>query len=638
MEHYDRAAAHKKIIEDFDKVQRYQATMGFTKKFPLYVDFYEGRQWPAPTRNTQGLPRPVLNITKMICRNKRSALLSVPTRIVYHAESYDEGGASALAFNRFAAYIQKEMHLDAANKRAVHDAVIKGSYFYHFYWDGDAEGLDASTTGALRVEVIEPLSIGFANPAERDEQKQEWILLISRERVSRVKELCDDKSELDRITADDRPADGYTVVEQDKDALCTVLTRYFKTHGEVWYERATKSVMLHKPRPLKPDVSRVSQEMMEVQGEGAKVVTSGKRARLYPIVAGAYEEREGSIFGIGEVEGIINNQRAINQHVAMSLKDAEQSAWSKWMVLPNALNGQRITNEPGQVLVDYSKTGNGIRRITPQALLSKPMDLVEALVALTRAATGATEVMTGEAIGANMSGAAIAQLQSQAGQPVEELRERFWDVQRKQGEVLAQFFRLYYYEEPYIYEDTEVQAEGGDVQMAEGFFTGAEFDAMRFDVVVETVRGSKSSNAGDINLLDTLLARGAIDVDTYLESYPDDAISDKSALREALMRGKDGQLGQALAQIEQLQAQLAVMGQERAATEKALGGVRTLAEQYKRLQKSYAELVAEATAKIMQANGAIEAGNAQIAETTADATEFAATLAANGMVPGEVRG
>ena len=275
---------------------------------------------------------------------------------------------------------------------------------------------------------------------------------------------------------------------------------------------------------------------------------------------------------------------------------------------------------------------------TPQALLSKPMELVEALVALTRAATGATEVMTGEAIGANMSGAAIAQLQSQAGQPVEELRERFWDVQRKQGEVLAQFFRLYYYEEPYIYEDTEAEAEGGDVQMAEGLFTGAEFDAMRFDVVVETVRGSKSSNAGDINLLDTLLARGAIDVDTYLEAYPDDAISDKSALREALMRGKEGQLGQALAQVEQLQAQLAALRQEQAATEKALLGVRTLAEQFKRLQKDYAELYAEATQKILAANGQIEAGNAAIAETTADATEFAATLAANGMVPGEVRG
>lgn len=631
----DRDEALKKILEDLDRVQRYQGAMCFTRKFPQYVDFYEGRQWPAPTKNTSGLPRPVLNVTKMICRNKRAAILSVPTRIVYHAETFDEGGAAALTFNRFAAYIQKEMHLDAADKRAVGDGVIKGSYFYHFYWDSHAEGLDATTPGALRVEVIEPLKIGFANPCEKDEQKQEWILIISREKVERVKGMADKGVDLDLITSDERVADGYGTVEQDKDALCTVLTRYFRRDGAVWCERATKGVLFSEARPLTPSVERVRDELgggdLAALGENAPAT---RPATLYPIVAGAYEEREGSIFGIGEVEGIIPNQRAINQHVAMSLLDAEQSAWSKWQVLPNALNGQRITNEPGQVLVDYSKTGNGIKRITPQALLSKPMELVDALVTLTRAATGATEVMTGEAIGANMSGAAIAQLQSQAQQPVEELRERFWEVKRKQGEVLAQFFRLYYYDEPYTYEQKAEPTDAADPaaiegvpEIREGSFTGADFAGMRFDVVVETVRGSKSSNAGDINLLDTLLGRGAIDVDTYLEAYPDDAISSKTALRESIAKGREGEILQLQAQNEQLMQQIAVMQQEMAQSSKALEGVRTLSEQYKRLQKAYAELYMEANEKLMQANAQITAGNARIEETTADATEFAMALA-----------
>lgn len=630
MQQFDRDKALAKILEDFDRVQRYQGSMGFTRKFPQYVDFYEGRQWPAPTKNTQGLPRPVLNVTKMICRNKRSAILSVPTRIVYHAESFDAGGQMALTFNRFADYIQKEMRLSEADKLAIHDGVVKGSYFYHFYWDATAEGLDANMAGALRVEVIEPLKIGFSNPAERDEQKQEWILIISRERVSRVKQMADKGVDLDRITSDERVADGYTVVEQAGDELCTVLTRYFRQNGEVFFERATKSVLLQAPRALTPSVKTVLGE------ESAAV--KRRPARLYPIVAGAYEPREGSIFGIGEVEGIINNQKAINQHVAMSLYDAQQSAWSKWVVMPNALGGQRITNEPGQVLTDYSKTGNGIKRLTPQALLSRPMELVESLVALTRASTGATEVMTGEAIGANMSGAAIAQLQSQAQQPVEELRERFWDVKRRQGEVLAQFFRLCYHDEPYVFEEKrgdaslEATAEGVP-EMAEDRFTGAEFEAMRFDVVVETVRGSKSSNAGDINLLDNLLARGAIDVDTYIEAYPDDAISNKTALREALLRGKNGQLQQAVAQNEQLQGQLAAMGQQMAEAEKAVAGMRAMSAQYKQLQKAYAELYGEASAKILAANQQIEAGDVALRETTADATEFARTIAENGWVP-----
>ena len=133
MQEFDRDEALKKLLEDFGRVERYQGSMGFTKKFPQYVDFYEGRQWPAVTANTKGLPRPVLNVTKMICRSKRAALLSVPVRIVYHAEDPDVGSDMALTFNRFADYVQKEMRLGAADKIAVHDAVVKGSYFYHFY-------------------------------------------------------------------------------------------------------------------------------------------------------------------------------------------------------------------------------------------------------------------------------------------------------------------------------------------------------------------------------------------------------------------------------------------------------------------------------------------------------------------------
>ena len=79
----DEAAA--RILKCFEEGVRYQSEMGFVSKFPKYVDFFEGRQWPAATKNTMNLPRPVFNCTKMIGRNKKSAILSVPGKIVYHA-------------------------------------------------------------------------------------------------------------------------------------------------------------------------------------------------------------------------------------------------------------------------------------------------------------------------------------------------------------------------------------------------------------------------------------------------------------------------------------------------------------------------------------------------------------------------
>ena len=47
-----------------------QAMTGLREKIPECVDFYEGRQWPRATESTKNLPRPVVNIVKMICRAK----------------------------------------------------------------------------------------------------------------------------------------------------------------------------------------------------------------------------------------------------------------------------------------------------------------------------------------------------------------------------------------------------------------------------------------------------------------------------------------------------------------------------------------------------------------------------------------
>ncbi len=84
-----------------------------------------------------------------------------PVKIVYKAE--DEM-ADVEKFNNFAAYIQKEIGQEALDKRAIKDGVVKGSYFYHYYWDSEAKGKDGIKEGGLRCEIIDPLSIFFSDP------------------------------------------------------------------------------------------------------------------------------------------------------------------------------------------------------------------------------------------------------------------------------------------------------------------------------------------------------------------------------------------------------------------------------------------------------------------------------------------
>ena len=182
----------------------------------------------------------------MICRSKKSAILSTPVKIIYKAENES---ADVEKFNNFAAYIQKEIGQEALDKKAIDDGVKKGSYFYHYYWDSEAKGKDGSQPGGVRCEIIDPLSIFFSNPTELDEQKQKWILIASREDIKSVRAKCDKGVDPDTIVADESNS-KYGTIEQEGNELCTVLTRYFRQNGEVYWEKATRTTIMQAQNML----------------------------------------------------------------------------------------------------------------------------------------------------------------------------------------------------------------------------------------------------------------------------------------------------------------------------------------------------------------------------------------------------
>ncbi len=518
----------------------YQEKIGIRTDIPKYIDFFEGRQWPKATEATKNLPRPVLNIIKMICRNKKSSILSSKSRIIYKS---DKKEADVDKFNKFASFIEKEMGLASIDKNAIDDAVKKGSYFYHFYWDLNANGKDANTAGALRCELVDPLNIFFENPCEIDEQKQGWIVIVTRESVNSVKAKADKDALVDEIVPDEADNDGYNTKEQESGKLCTLITCYSRENGRVVCSRATKTTVVNKPFGVVAVVKTESEKnnaLLKMEDE------------LYPIVAGYYEKRDRCIYGLSEVEGLLPNQKAINFIIAMVLLNIQENAWGRYVALPNALNGQKITNTPGQVLIDHSGTGNGIKKLTEQAIHSLPLEVVNVIINLTRSVSGASEVMTGETIGANMSGAAIAQLQAQAQMPIEELRETFWLVKKKQGKVLAQFYKHFYFDAEFAYEKT---VEGQDEkQTMQEKFTSSDYQGVNFDIVVEATQGTRSSTASDIAMLDALLGGGHISLEAYINSYPDEAIGNKSQIMEAIKKSKVDEVASLKGQLEEMTA------------------------------------------------------------------------------------
>lgn len=560
--------AHE-IFHEYEIGQNYQMSMGFTSAFKKYRDFFEGNQWAKPTEKTKNLPRPVLNICSLIVDNKVSNVLGSPVKLNFMGEHEEDTSK----MTRFAEWQQKEMGQEALDEEACECGAVEGTYIYHYYWDETASGRKGDYEGALRGQIIDPLNVYVSNPNEPDCQRQAYILIVSREEVRAVKAICDKGINQDLIIPDDEDQ-SYASKEQDNEdqdkKLCTVILRYFRKDGEVYFEKAVKGTIVNTPRALNPKINEKYLERLE-KGEDSEVTETPDadndtfdqpKANLYPIEIGVWKRRKNCIFGRGEVEEIIPNQKAINFEIAMELLNHQELGWGKILVKANALNGQTIDNTPGQVITDYTP-GNqwGITRLDGSQMTAAGTQIVATLMEQTRVCNNASEILTGEILSKDLSGVAIQQIQAQAQKPVAKLQRAFWRSKERIGKILEMFYKFYYEDTDFTYElkpdemqamkeqdkkagiDREIQKTQFDV------FNGEDYQNEKFSIVVEAGAGTRFSEIMAMDTLNTLFINGTIDkmsnerLEQFITLYPDSAMPFKSELRAIIRAQKESELG-----------------------------------------------------------------------------------------------
>ena len=535
--------------EEWQNGLEYQKKLHLKDTCEQCVDFYEGRQWAQPTENTKNMPRPVINMIKYIVNGKKANILASKISVIYKPLIYDKleaqtATAGASSFTDFAKHINKEIKQEDLDNQAIADGLKKGTYIYHYFWDKEKQTGMAKFEGGLNGQIIDCLSIVFANPKQKDEQKQKWIIIQSRENVKTLKELAKkqglSQAEIDLIQADDDDRKEYDAEEQDGEEYATVLTKYYRVKGEVFYIKTTKNIVVQDETSLTPNPAEVEFPMEKGKltvdeenetNEDNEQVDADKpepgvfRMTLYPVVVASYENREKSIYGLGEVEQLIPTQKSINFNYAMMQMAIQNMGFPKVVQRPKALQGKPITNKPGEILTDYSPGFDGIKYLQPPAFSSTPLTIADKLFDITRTITGSTEVTNGEALGANMSGSAIVALQTQAKVPIEDMQKRFWRVHEKIARIWEQFFKAYYqFEVPYV-------VESDDGEQINTFDSRPYLD-MDFETTIDVGPGSAYSESLSINLLEQALQRGDITFDDYIELYPETAMPFKAQLKE----------------------------------------------------------------------------------------------------------
>ena len=255
--------------------------------------------------------------------------------------------------------------------------------------------------------------------------------------------------------------------------------------------------------------------------------------------------RKKCIYGLGIAQDVIAINKAINQLKAMQLLNAIQCGNPALITRPNAIR-QKITNQGGQIITDYSPDGNGLRYLQPPNFSTVFSQLGNEMFELARTTTGVTDVSTGETLGANMAASAIIALQNQAKTPIKELQNRYFSAIKEVGDIWLEFFKAYYNT------DRNMMVEDEEGNSENRIFNGSQYADIDYKLKVEvSVASDKETLA--VSLLDAMRAREDINKEQYVELMPDGAMPFKADIKEIWKKEKQDVLVQAMGQIKQQQ-------------------------------------------------------------------------------------
>ena len=592
---------------DFQRCFNYLQSNSYIAEKDKAIRFYYGKQWNAPTENNMNVPRPVFNICKLQIVNKQSNIVSVPVAIRFFTNNSSQ---DTKFVTNFAKYLFKEMNHDRHRNKAAFDALVKGTAVQHMYYDQYKFGTYGDYEGGISEEIIDFSRLAVANPFNKDIQSQKWVIIQSTKTVGSLKRYLKNDSEKIRKIAEEVNENSTNKETPIQDAdVVNVYLRYYRRNGEVYHSLSTKSVVIYKDKPQNPNLikiaknqkSKVDEEWIQLPDDELKTNNVDNYSKVkfyrYPVHILTFNDSDESIYGKSELNDVIATQRYINQLWAMQLLNVMNTAWDKYVVMPNALRNQVIDDQSGQVLVDYSGTGNGIKRLGGMnAMANGVVELAAQAFNLHRTVHQITDLYTGQTEQKDIAASALSQLNNQADKPIDVLRQKLWNFEEEIGKTLDLFIKLFFTEQKFSYELSEaemISAGEGANKFEEKTFDANKFRDVQFHIVVEAVQGTKNSELVQENIVQSLFLNGTWskmsthDKEAYIEMSPL-AAPLKEQLRALIKRQQTDEIAAYQTQIQQLaQQNQTLVG----VANRAKAGIEYLTSLNKSMEKSYRDEV-----------------------------------------------
>lgn len=593
-----------KAYQEFQKCHDYLKANAYISDREEAINFYHGKQWKKGKKGNLNIPRAVFNICKLQVINKQANIVSVPVSVKFYSNNKFQ---DTTFVTNFAKYLLKEMKHDKHRNKATLDALIKGTAVQHMYYNEYKFGTYGDYKGGVCEEILDFQNLAVSNPHNKDIQAQKHVILRSRKSFGTLKNML--KGDEKKIKALEREykesaGDLTETPIQDSDQILTYL-KYFRINGEVYHSLSTQTVTIYEKTPLNPNLIKVKKVINKNEDEewialpdnelekNSYEEYSEEKFYRYPVNVLTLNDSDESIYGKSELNDVIPTQKYINQLWSMQLLNVINMAWDKYVVLPNALRNQVIDDRSGQVLVDYSGTGQGIKRLGGMNAMSNGVTQLTAdAFNLHRTIHQITDLYTGQTDQKDIAASALSQLNNQADKPIDILRQKLWDWEEEIGKTLDLFVRLYFTDQKFNYELSEAELiAGGDGtnKFQEAEFKSEDYKKLKFNVVVEAVQGTKNSELVQENLIQSLFLNGTWsnmnthDREFYIKMSPL-AAPFKDEMEALLKKQKQDEITQLQSQLQQVmqQNQTLVSALERAKT-----GIEYLGNMNKSMERTY---------------------------------------------------